>query len=114
MKKTAVVLLSGGLDSTTCLFWALKKGYAPIALSVRYGQRHGRELRAARAAAKKAGAILHEVSFSLPWLGGSSLLNRRLKLPQTPLSEIGRGGSPPTYVPGPHTIFCFFAAAAVR
>ncbi|MEK7381742.1 MAG: 7-cyano-7-deazaguanine synthase, partial [Elusimicrobiota bacterium] len=76
MKKTAIILLSGGLDSTTCLFWALKKGYAPIALSIRYGQRHGREFRAARAVAKRARVPLHEVSFFLPWLGGSSLINR--------------------------------------
>jgi len=109
MRKTAVVLLSGGLDSTTCLYWALGKGYAPITLSVRYGQRHGRELRAARAVAKKAGVPLHEVSFSLPWLGGSSLVNRRLKLPEMDLSKIGRGGIPSTYVPGRNTIFLSLA-----
>lgn len=109
MKKTAVVLLSGGLDSTTCLFWALKKGYAPIALSVRYGQRHGRELRAARAVARKAGVPLRELSFTLPWLAGSSLTNRRLRLPQMKLSKIGRGPIPSTYVPGRNTIFLSLA-----
>ena len=108
-KKTAVILLSGGLDSTTCLFWAQKKGYAPIALSIRYGQRHDRELRAARAVAKKAGVPLQEVSFSLPWLGGSSLTNRRLKLPEMALSKIGRGGIPSTYVPGRNTLFLSLA-----
>lgn len=109
MKKTAIVLLSGGLDSTTCLFWALKKGYTPVALSVRYGQRHGRELRAARMVAKKAGVPLHELSLSLPWLAGSSLTNRRLKLPEMKLSKIGHGGIPSTYVPGRNTIFLSLA-----
>lgn len=109
MKKTAVVLLSGGLDSTTSLFWAIKRGYAPIALSVRYGQRHDRELRAARAVARKAGVPLHELSLSLPWLAGSSLTNRRLKLPQVKLSKIGKGPIPSTYVPGRNTIFLSLA-----
>lgn len=109
MAKKAVVLLSGGLDSTTCLFWSLKKGYRPVALCVGYGQRHGRELRAARAVAKKAGVALHEVSLSLPWLGVSSLTNPRLKIPEMALSKIGRGGIPSTYVPGRNTIFLSLA-----
>ena len=111
MKKTAIILLSGGLDSTTCLFWALKKGYAPIALSIRYGQRHDRELCAARAVAKKAGVPIHVLSFMLPWLAGSSLTNRRLKLPRLRLSRIGRGGIPSTYVPGRNTIFLSLATS---
>ena len=45
-RKKAVVLLSGGLDSTTCLYWAKKRGYDCVALSARYGQRHSRELSA--------------------------------------------------------------------
>ena len=108
-KATAVILLSGGLDSTTCLFWARQKGYRPVALSIRYGQRHDRELLAARAVAKQARAPLREVSLSLPWLSGSSLTNRRLKLPEMPLSKIGRGAIPSTYVPGRNTMFLALA-----
>lgn len=111
MSRKAVVLLSGGLDSTACLFWSLKRGYAPVALSVRYGQRHGRELSSARAVAKAAGVPLREASLSLPWLGSSSLTNRRMSLPETPLAGIGRGGIPSTYVPGRNTVFLALAAS---
>lgn len=111
MSKKAVVLLSGGLDSTTALCWAKKKGYAPVALAVRYGQRHVRELKAARAVARRLRAPLHEVSFELPWLGASSLTNRRLKLPDVALARIGRGGIPSTYVPGRNTIFLALAVS---
>lgn len=115
MKKTkngrAVVLLSGGLDSTTALYWAKSKGYAPIALAVRYGQRHAREILAARAVARRAGVPLHEVELKLPWLGVSSLTNKAMKLPNVPLSRIGRGGIPSTYVPGRNTMFLALAAS---
>jgi 7-cyano-7-deazaguanine synthase len=111
MSKKAVVLLSGGLDSTTALYWAKKKGYAPTALAVRYGQRHARELRAARSVAKTAGVPLHELSFALPWLGGSSLTNKKMRLPEIALAKIGRGGVPSTYVPGRNTIFLALAAS---
>jgi 7-cyano-7-deazaguanine synthase len=111
MRKKAVVLLSGGLDSTTALYWAKTKGYAPVALGVRYGQRHVRELKAARAVARKAGAPFHEVSFTLPWLEGSSLTNKKLKLPDIALAKIGTGPIPSTYVPGRNTIFLSLAAS---
>jgi 7-cyano-7-deazaguanine synthase len=105
MTKKAVVLLSGGLDSTTALYWAKAKGYMPIALAVRYGQRHHREMRAARLVAKAAGVPLHEVTFTLPWLQGSSLTNKKMKLPELALAKIGHGNIPSTYVPGRNTIF---------
>lgn len=75
------------------------------ALSVDYGQRHGRELEAARRVARRAGAPLHEVALSLPWLGVSSLVNKGLRLPSLPLVRIGRGGIPSTYVPGRNILF---------
>ncbi|MDX6770702.1 MAG: 7-cyano-7-deazaguanine synthase QueC [Elusimicrobiota bacterium] len=109
--RKAVVLLSGGLDSTTALYWAKKKGWSPIALSVRYGQRHSKELKAARRVAAAARAPLHEVTLDLPWLGGSSLTNARLRLPDLPLSKIGAGGVPSTYVPGRNTVFLALAAS---
>src|SRR4051812_6173198 len=111
MKKTAVVLLSGGLDSTTALYWASKKGFACVALAVRYGQRHVRELRSARAVARRAGAPIHEVSLELPWLSGSSLTNSALQLPDIALAKIGLGGIPSTYVPGRNTMFLSLAVS---
>jgi len=100
----AIVLLSGGLDSATTLFWAKREGYRPVALTVDYGQRHRREVLAARRLAARAGAPLYQLRLPLPWLKVSSLLNRSLKLPDLPLSRIGRGRIPSTYVPGRNTI----------
>jgi 7-cyano-7-deazaguanine synthase len=110
-KKIAVVLLSGGLDSTTALYWAKAKGFAPVGLAVHYGQRHSRELRAARAVAKKAGVPHHETAFTLPWLGGSSLTNKKMKIPELKLAKIGTGRIPSTYVPGRNTIFLSLAVS---
>ena len=101
----AIVLLSGGLDSAVCLYLAIHKGYQVSALSVRYGQRHIRELRSARLLARAAGVRLHIQNLSLPWLRGSSLVNSSKKLPTAPLSRIGKNGIPSTYVPGRNTIF---------
>lgn len=109
--KRAVVLLSGGLDSTTALYWAKAKGYDAVALAVLYGQRHAKELKAARAVAKKARVPLHEVTLTLPWLAGSSLTNTKLRLPDLPLAKIGTGGVPSTYVPGRNTMFLALAAS---
>jgi len=109
--KKAVVLLSGGLDSTTALYWAKAEGYAPTALAVDYGQRHRKELAAARKVARRAGAPLREVALDLPWLSVSALLNKELKLPDIPLSRIGGGGIPSTYVPGRNTVFLALAVS---
>ena len=112
MKKgIAVVLLSGGLDSTTALYWAKSEYSSVIALSIRYGQRHVKELSAARAVARAANVKINEVEVTLPWLGGSSLTNKRLKIPNMPLKKIGQGGVPSTYVPGRNTIFLSLAVS---
>jgi len=110
-KVIAVVLLSGGLDSTTSLYWAKTEFSSVIALSIRYGQRHVKELSAARAVARAAKARLHEVVISLPWLQGSSLTNSSLRIPDMPLKKIGTGGVPSTYVPGRNTIFLSLAVS---
>lgn len=110
-KGIAVVLLSGGLDSTTALYWAKREYSSVVALSIRYGQRHVKELSAARAVARAAKVRIHEVSLSLPWLGGSSLTNSSLRIPDMPLKKIGRGGIPSTYVPGRNTIFLSLAVS---
>jgi 7-cyano-7-deazaguanine synthase len=110
-KGIAVVLLSGGLDSTTALYWAKSEYSSVIALSIRYGQRHVKELSAARAVARAAKVQLHEVVISLPWLQGSSLTNSSLRIPVMPLKKIGTGGIPSTYVPGRNTIFLSLAVS---
>jgi 7-cyano-7-deazaguanine synthase len=106
MKKKAVVLFSGGLDSTTALCWALARGYECLAVSFDYGQRHTRENAAARAIARRLGVKLYEIKLDFPWFGGCSLVNGRLKLPDVKLSKIGRKGDiPSTYVPGRNLVF---------
>src|SRR5512140_2461172 len=86
-KKTAVVLLSGGLDSATCLALARRWGWTVHALSFDYGQRHRVELELARALAGRWGAASHRVA-ALPVLGeigGSALTDRALAVPKDAL-----------------------------
>lgn len=106
--RKAVVLLSGGLDSATCLFWAKSKGYKPHALLFDYGQRHVTELKRAALVAKAAVAPCQTVKFSLPW-GGSALVGKRGRIPHgRKISDMGRG-IPSTYVPARNTLFLSFA-----
>jgi len=104
--KKAVVLFSGGLDSTTALCWALGRGYACEAMSFDYGQRHNRETLSARRIARLLGVKLYEIKLAFPWLGVSSLVGGGKKLPSTGLSRIGAGKTiPSTYVPGRNLVF---------
>jgi len=106
--KRAVVLLSGGLDSATTLYIALRKGYRCSCLIVDYGQRHRREIRSARAVARSAGCPAVVVKVRLPW-GGSALTDRRIRVPLArSLRQIGRG-VPSTYVPARNTLFLSLA-----
>ena len=107
----SVVLLSGGLDSATALWWAKSKGRRLAALSVDYGQRHARELDSAARLAEAAGARHQVLHLDLPWLKASSLVDGGKALPDVPLSRIGRGGIPSTYVPGRNTILLSLAAS---
>ncbi|MFB2938007.1 7-cyano-7-deazaguanine synthase QueC [Aerosakkonemataceae cyanobacterium BLCC-F154] len=106
----AVVLLSGGLDSSTVLYQALVDRFDCYALSFDYQQRHRRELVAARDIACSAGVKEHQVvSFDLRLWGGSALTDDRIDLPDDrSLSEMG-GSIPITYVPARNTIFLSFA-----
>lgn len=106
MKKKAVVLFSGGLDSTTALCWALSKGYECLAVSFDYGQRHARENFAARKIARRLGVKLYEINLAFPWFASCSLVNKKMKLPDVELSGIGKKGDiPTTYVPGRNLVF---------
>ncbi len=111
MRNKAVVLLSGGLDSAVTLFFAVNEGRECHCLTFDYGQRHDREMEAAKALAKKAGAAIHIVKLDLPWKG-SSLLDKSAKMPQDRMpAEIADGGIPSTYVPARNTIFLSMAAS---
>jgi 7-cyano-7-deazaguanine synthase len=109
--RRAVVLLSGGVDSTTALAIARRDGYRTYTLSFDYGQRHRVELDAARRVAAALGAERHEIiAFDLRAFGGSALTGD-LPVPKGRApAEIG-AGIPVTYVPARNTIFLSFALA---
>jgi 7-cyano-7-deazaguanine synthase len=108
----AVVLLSGGLDSTTCAAIARAEGFSVHALTVAYGQRHDDELAAARRVAAALGVAEHRVlAIDLASFGGSSLTDRGQEIPMgRALAEIGAPGDvPSTYVPARNTVLCALA-----
>jgi len=107
----AVCLLSGGLDSTTCLAWALRHGYEPYALSFDYGQRHRVELEAARKVAEAFGAAAHRTAKIDLRVFGHSALTDDIDVPKgRDEAQMGEG-IPITYVPARNTIFLSFALA---
>ena len=111
MTRPAVVLLSGGLDSATCLAIAVDEGLAPHAMSFRYGQVHTAELDAARRVASALGAVEHRVvDIDLAAFGGSSLLGDGEVPKGRSDADIG-GGIPSTYVPARNTVFLAYALA---
>ena len=109
--SSAVVLLSGGLDSTTALAIAKHEGFTPYALSFRYGQRHAIELEAARRVASAIGVAEHViVDIDLRALGGSSLTDD-IAVPKHQALDTVDERIPSTYVPARNTIFLSFALA---
>jgi len=107
MTSKAIVLVSGGLDSATCLALASQQGYACYALSFDYGQRSRSELNAARQVAEAAGVKDHKrVSLGLDALGGSALTDTSIAVP-----EGGTEGIPVTYVPARNTVFLSYGLA---
>ncbi|WP_437896190.1 7-cyano-7-deazaguanine synthase QueC [Sorangium sp. So ce124] len=110
-KPKAVVLLSGGLDSTTTLAIAQSEGYHVHALTFRYGQRHEGEIEAARRVAQRLGVAQHVVAqIDLRMFGGSALTSDIAVPKGRSLDAIGTG-IPITYVPARNTIFLSFALA---
>lgn len=112
MGRKAVVLLSGGLDSCTAAAMAKRDGFTLHALSFDYGQRHERELQAARDVAEALGTAEHRVlRVPLGELGGSALTDATLEVPDAPdADQIGQE-IPSTYVPARNTVFLSLALA---
>jgi 7-cyano-7-deazaguanine synthase len=111
MVGPAVVLLSGGLDSTTVLAIAKAGGFTPYALSFRYGQRHSVELESARRVAETQGVARHVVAeIDLRAFGGSALTDD-IEVPKHERADDLGDGIPVTYVPARNTVFLAFALA---
>ena len=110
-QRPAVVLLSGGLDSSTVLAIARERGFEPFALSFSYGQRHVQELAAAQAVARTQGAAKHVVAkIDLREFGGSAL-TADIDVPKGRSADDMAHGIPITYVPARNTVFLSFALA---
>lgn len=113
-RPEAIVLLSGGLDSATALAIARSEGFAPVALTFRYGQRHALEIAAARAVAAAAAVQEHVVlDLDLRTFGGSALT---ADIPVPKDRDLAAADIPVTYVPARNTIFlaCALALAEAR
>src|SRR3989454_5268234 len=106
MVETAVVLLSGGMDSATALALTIKEGHRVISLTFDYGQRHRKEIDAAERIAKHFRVPdRRTMTIDLSAIGGSALTDARIRVPeQRRLEGIGRG-IPGTHLPPPDTIF---------
>lgn len=101
MSTRAIVLLSGGLDSTTVLAMARSQGFDCYTLAVDYGQRHAVEVAAAARLSRQLGAVEHrQMRVDLADIGGSALTDHRIAVPESPGS-----GIPITYVPARNTLF---------
>lgn len=112
MSASAVVLLSGGLDSATALAVAKRDGFTPYALSVTYGQRHSVELDCARRAGESAGVGGHIFSEVDLRIFGGSALTADVEVPKhNSVSELDESSVPITYVPARNTIFLSLALA---
>jgi 7-cyano-7-deazaguanine synthase len=109
--KKAVILLSGGLDSATCLAIAIDSGFSPYALSFRYGQRHEFELDSAKAVSKSMGVEEHVIlDIDLRAFGGSALTDD-IEVPKDRDEANIANEIPVTYVPARNTIFLSFGLA---
>jgi 7-cyano-7-deazaguanine synthase len=110
--KKAVVLLSGGLDSTTCLAICKEAGFAAYAISFQYGQRHAIELERAKQIAKDAQVVQHAIiNLDLGGFGGSALTDRNLHVPKHESADQLGSEIPLTYVPARNTVFLSYALA---
>ncbi|BAZ48143.1 exsB protein [Nostoc sp. NIES-4103] len=110
IEMKAVILLSGGLDSSTVLYQAKTDGYECYTICFDYQQRHRRELQSAFLVAQKAGVVQHQVvNFDLRQWGGSALTDEAIALPEERSLDQMSQNIPVTYVPARNTIFLSFA-----
>ena len=110
--RTAIVLLSGGLDSATAAAWARDRGFRLAGLSIDYGQRHRVELACARDVAAAVGIVDHVVlPIDLAAFGGSALVDTSIPIPKDRSPEAVGSGIPATYVPARNTVFLALALA---
>ncbi|WP_210330756.1 7-cyano-7-deazaguanine synthase QueC [Aliikangiella sp. G2MR2-5] len=112
--KKAIILLSGGLDSSTCLAIAKQQGYECYALSFRYGQKHSSELVAAEGIAKTESIKLHKIiDLDLGSFGGSALTDEQINVPTGENTAFAEKSAdiPVTYVPARNTVFLSIALA---
>ncbi|NDV59797.1 7-cyano-7-deazaguanine synthase QueC [Bacteroides sp. 519] len=111
MNNSAVVLFSGGQDSTTCLFWAKEHFEKVYAISFLYGQKHAKEVELARNIADRAGVEFHVINTDfIGNLGNNSLTNSSLKMDQ----DVPESGLPNTFVPGRNLFFLSISAVFAR
>ena len=111
MRNSALVVFSGGQDSTTCLFWAKKHFSRVVALSFRYGQRHEQEVELARSIAEEAGVEFYVLDVPLVGqLGANSLTDKSMHLDEVK----PEGTFPNTFVPGRNLFFLSIAAVFAR
>lgn len=110
MQRKALVVLSGGQDSTTCLYWAIDQGFDVAAVTFNYGQRHAAELDAAACIAKMAGVLSHETVTLGPVLSGTSPLISSAALEQYADHRSLPGGLEKTFVPMRNQLFLTIAA----
>jgi 7-cyano-7-deazaguanine synthase len=112
MSQKAVVLLSGGLDSATTLAIAKDEGFSLYALTFRYGQRHQREVEAAKNIARSMGVVEHKtIPIDMGGIGGSALTDLTIEVPKDRPGLGSPGQVPLTYVPARNTIFLSYALA---
>jgi len=110
--RGAVVLLSGGLDSATCLAWARRHEFSAHALTVDYGQRHAVEIDRAVTLARELGAASHRiVRIDLSFLAGSALTDPTVLVPKARSRDALASGVPSTYVPARNTVLLSLATA---
>ncbi len=125
----AIVLLSGGLDSVTCLYWAKAYFASVTAVSFNYGQRHHSELQSAKTIATQAGVLHRIIDIDIAQLGGSSLTDHDMPVPDAQTSSFNaisadnersatspafESDIPNTYVPARNTIFLSYALAVAE
>lgn len=110
-KERTVVLLSGGIDSTTTLAIALSEGYECFALTFEYGQRHSKEIESAKRVAEHYSVPLKILKIDLTQIGGSALTDESIEVPMLRSMEEMTREIPATYVPARNTILLSFALA---